>query len=70
MEGYFNTYNTCTHIIIIYINVIIYININININFIHKINFKNKTLYMCPVLNNLRFLKTMVNTEKYFKQKS
>jgi len=43
MEGYFNIYNICTHIIIRIIN--------ININFIYKINFKNKTLYIqSPIL--------------------
>jgi len=45
MEGYFNTYNICTYIIIRIIN----INININIYFIYKINFKNKTSYIQSV---------------------
>jgi len=38
MEGHFNTYNICTHIIIIIIC------INVNINFMYKIDLKNKTL--------------------------
>jgi len=39
MKGYFNTYNKCIIIIIIYIN----------INYIYIINFKNKTLYIQSV---------------------
>jgi len=64
MEGYFNTYKRCTHIIIRIIN------INININFMYKIKFKNKTSYIYKVFyfnnNALRFLKNCAKYGKMF----